>query len=275
MEYQDILARYPDAQLLKKGGQKQAYRVSHPDYGMVVLKVGTYESPRSLERIKREVATLKEIESPYYPKHYEFQVDEKKRFIILEEYIESLPLSACLTEYSDPKKALLLIRDLVIGLKVIWDKNIVHRDIKPDNILITPLGEAKIIDLGIARLLDLESLTTVGRAPLTRAYAAPEQIRPNPGIKFNHRTDQFNLGIILVQLLLKGAHPFDPNLVNTGYSYEENILSGRWHNSFFNGPTLSKISPLASKLLGHEQFQRYRTPDLLLEGLDSCLTRLP
>lgn len=73
---------------------------------------------------------------------------------------------------------------LVEGLSIIWDKNIVHRDLKPENIIIRPDGMPCIIDLGIARFLDLESLTrTISpmkwQPPI---YAAPEQLTNNKAL---------------------------------------------------------------------------------------------
>lgn len=271
--YDDILAQYNNPVLLKKGGQKSAYRISHPQYGAAVLKVGTYNSLRDLERIRREVITLQEIDSEYYPKNYDFTILEDDRFVIIEEYIPSRPLSECLTEYTEPRQALELIRRLVFGLSVLWNRKIVHRDVKPDNTLITEEGDVKIIDLGVARLLDMDSLTTLHGAPLTRRYAAPEQIRYNSSA-IDIRTDQFPLGIILVQLLLGGGHPFDPKIVGKGGDIVENILSNTWHSSFLTGPRLSNIKPIVSKLLGLQPYQRYRSADSLLQALNQCLERI-
>ena len=74
------------------------YRVNHPIYGEVALKIGQYSSPQSLERINREVSLLKDIDSEYYPKNYDFQVLPPDRFLIIEEYIDSQPLSLRLND---------------------------------------------------------------------------------------------------------------------------------------------------------------------------------
>lgn len=270
--FQDILATFPDAQLLKEGGQKAVFLITHPKYGKAVLKVGNYASSQTLERIQREVRTLREIDSAYYPKIFDFQVLPDNRFLIIEQYVDCIPLSSCLDQYADPIKVLVLLRELVIGLKIIWEKQIVHRDIKPDNILIASNGQPIIIDLGIARLLNEESLTqTLAlRGPATPLYAGPEQLL-NRKANIDIRTDQFNLGIITLQLLMKGIHPFDPAIVGAGENIVENILAGRWYRGVFSNPDILCLQPLVEKLLGKEPYMRFRTPDTLMRQIDECL----
>src|SRR5208337_3512314 len=266
MDDHDILTRFPisDPVLLKKGGQKAAYSVVHATYGRAVIKIGNYKYPESLERAKREVLVQREIESQYYPKNHDFQVVVPGVFVIIEEYIESEALSNCMGEFSSLPKIIPMVANLVAGLKIIWDKNIVHRDIKPDNILIGTDGIPRIIDLGIARLLDQESLThsLAARGPCTPIYAAPEQLS-NRKTEIDSRTDQFAIGILMMQLLLKGVHPFDPSLVG-GTSIVENIIAGTWYAKALEVPHLLPVKNLVNRLLGPEPFQRYRRSDTLL-----------
>ncbi len=272
--FQDILSTFPDAQLLKEGGQKAAFLISHPEYGKSVLKIGTYSRAQTLERIKREVKTLLEIDSIYYPKIFDFQIFPDNRFLIIEQYVDSIPLSACLDQYVDPIKVLSLLRELVIGLKILWGKNIVHRDIKPDNLLIASDGRPIIIDLGIARLLDEESITqTLALQPKTPIYASPEQLL-NRKASIDIRTDQFNLGIITLQLLLCGTHPFDPAIVASGEHIIGNILEGKWYRGAFTNPDIKILQPLIEKLLGREPYMRFRCPDNLMMQIDECLKAL-
>jgi serine/threonine-protein kinase len=266
------LSSYTNPVLLKEGGQKVVYRVTHPDYGEVALKIGQYSTQQSLERIKREVAVLKDIDSQYYPKNYDFQVVSADRFFIIEEYIDSKPLSAHIKDYDNPKEAIELIIHLITGLKIIWDKRVIHRDLKPDNILIIKNAPPKIIDLGIARLLDMDSITRTlaMRGPCTPIYAAPEQLS-NRKTEITIRTDLFNLGLILFQLLLQGEHPFDPMIVGSGATTVENILRNNWAKTRLNTPELIPIRPVIIRLLGHEPYQRYRNSELLLADLHTAL----
>ena len=224
-EHQKILGDYLDVVLLKQGGQKAAYRGRHPAYGQVVVKIGTYASLNGLKRIQREVEVLRGLSSVYYPRNIAFTTNPPNYFVIVEEYVPSTPLSYCLDQFLKPKDSLGFLKHLVTGLSVIWDKRVVHRDVKPDNILVLADATPKIIDLGIARLLDDESLTRTinAREPCTPNYAAPEQLK-NRKAQIDQRADQFGLGIVFVQLALGGDHPFDPSVVGGGDSIGRQYL---------------------------------------------------
>jgi len=264
---EDILAQGPyiDIEALPGSGQRQAYVVTHTGLKRkIVVKIGTYVYPEDIVRIKREVMLLKEIDSPYYPKNYDFkEVDGGHQFVIEEEYINAPSLDQCTERFAEPAKLLGLMGELVIGLDILWKKRVVHRDVKPGNILILKNGSPCIIDLGIARLLYLTTATVRGGAPYTPGYAAPEQMEYNKET-IDYRTDQFPLGIIMLQLLMAGDHPFHPRLVGDGISVVENIKYGRWCRG---EPRITVVQPLASRLLGHEPYMRYRDVGILLEEI--------
>lgn len=138
LKFQDILSKYSNPILLNQGGQKVVYKIDHPEHGSAVLKIGQASSKRGLERIRREVDIMRDLDSTYYPKNYDFVIYPQNRFVIIEEFIDLLPLSQYFNEFGEPKKIIIFLKQLVTGLKKLWDKNIVHRDIKPENILIKP-----------------------------------------------------------------------------------------------------------------------------------------
>lgn len=249
---------------LPSGGQKDVQLAEHISAGLVVIKRGAIKSFTSLERIKREVDLLSELKSDFYPLQHQFNIDVKtKEFEIVESYIEGKTLRDCMTDFKDPKDIFNLLHYLVQGLSIIWDKNIVHRDLKPENIIIRPNGLPCIIDLGIARFLDLEALTkTISPiGPCTPIYAAPEQLTNNKNL-IDPRTDFFGLGIITLELFL-GHHAFDPNVVGNQFSIVENIMQNIYITETTSIKRNDSITEFAAKTLQIQPYQRFRTHQML------------
>jgi serine/threonine protein kinase len=244
---------------LARGGQKTVYLAKHQTKGLVVIKRGPIKSLTSMERIKREVELLSDLQSEYYPTQYHFNIDLRtKEFEIVEDYIVGTTLRASMQNYNDPRSIFTLMNQLEIALKIIWDRNVVHRDLKPENIIIRANGNPCIIDLGIARFLDLDELTKTmaPMGPCTPIYAAPEQLSNHKNL-IDHRTDFFNLGLIALELYL-GAHPFDPAYVGNGYSIVENITNGIYISETGATPRNVGLSEFASKTLALQPYMRFR-----------------
>nr|WP_315155063.1 serine/threonine-protein kinase [uncultured Flavobacterium sp.] len=251
---------------LAQGGQKKVYLAEHPKLGKIVIKKGFIKSFTSLERIKREVKLLDQLVSEYYPKQYHFNIDFKtNEFEIVEEYIEGLTLRENFHQFINPESIFILLDSLIDGLSIIWDKNVVHRDLKPENIIIRENGKPCIIDLGIARFLDLDALTrTISPiGPCTPIYASPEQLN-NSKNSIDSRTDFFALGIIALELYL-GKHPFD--LPKEKFSIVENILKNNYIVETDVVKENKQISDLASKVLCNQPYMRLRNYELFKEFL--------
>ena len=262
------LKRFSDVKLIFIGGQKKVYFANHPEYGSVVIKIGDFKNGTQLERIKREVEFLRSINSKYFPKNYEFKVEEKERkFFIVEEFIRSKKITELTNYYNSEKRIIELLYNLIEALKFLWNSNIVHRDLKPDNILINDNFDPVIIDLGIARFLEYESLTnTIALfGPCTPIYAAPEQLL-NKKELINMRTDFFALGIIILEMHL-GYHPFLPEKVRDGKSIPENIVNGLYVHPNVKKGTSDSFSLLIERLLKVHPYQRFRNYEILRKFL--------
>ena len=103
------------------------------------------------------------------------------------------------------EEALRIAIQIASGLAKAHEKGIVHRDIKPGNVLLTGDGQVKIVDFGLAKLAGRTRLTRTGRTVGTVAYMSPEQAR---GEEVDHRSDLFSLGVLLYELLA-GKQPFE------------------------------------------------------------------
>jgi serine/threonine protein kinase len=158
--------------------------------------------------------------------------------IILEEYIEGNDLSDILDQYKgDDKKIMDLIFKVGTILTPVWDDKYVHRDLKPQNIRIRANGEPVVLDFGIARALDEESITATGGQPLSWYYASPEQYAGQKNL-ISYRTDFFCLGIVAYYLYTNQL-PFGNTkdlIAQTFTNPTIQIDSGNKHiNGFCNG----------------------------------------
>lgn len=262
----DTLARCQDVVSLAQGGQKKVLAATHPEFGSVVIKHGEYRYATTLERITREVQLLRDVESPYYPRQYEFLIEPVRReFLVIEERLDAVELADARGRFSTDSTIRRLLERLVCALDILWTRNVVHRDLKPANILITSEGEPRIIDLGIARFLDDESLTATlaGRGPATPIYAAPEQLL-NRKAMINHRTDFFLLGILTLELM-HGFHPYDPQHVGNQASLIDNLMNETYVPP---DPLRDKILVgFVNRVLHSQPFKRFRTVEAVMDHL--------
>jgi serine/threonine-protein kinase len=202
---------------LSFGGQKEVFKGSHQDYGDVVIKI-IKPSEDEYERTLREISAVEIIESENVPTVYKTNLEQSQPspIWIIEQCIPGKTLRALLKE---GKRFSLteIVEFLETLLKISTEaerKRIVHRDIKPENIILDDSGKYWLIDFGIARHLDLNSLTSTNRGLglFTVGYAAPEQFR-NIKKEISIRADLFSIGIVAMELLT-GKNPFIENARN-------------------------------------------------------------
>ncbi len=161
------------------------------------------------KRFKNEAATLARLQHPNVVALLDYHEDENGVYLIME-YVEGMPLDEYIDQKSGPIPEPLLSQlfaQILAGVSYAHRKKIVHRDIKPSNFLITPDNTIKILDFGIAKLLDQsdQKLTKTGTAIGTVLYMSPEQVK---GEKVDHRSDIYSLGVTLFQMAT-GQCPYD------------------------------------------------------------------
>lgn len=188
-----------------QGAQGTVYRAVARDGVDVALKL--YHADQVEERSTREVAALGRLTGETVAKlHGAGAVTlrgEDYRYIATT-FIDGRPLSDVISLGPlPPADAAAIGADIALAIDEIWALNIVHRDVKPPNIMVRADGRGILIDLGIARHLDLNTLTGPGIAWGTMGYFAPESLR---GRKPTCKADVFALGIVIQETLL-GRHP--------------------------------------------------------------------
>lgn len=207
----ELTKKYPSLKLIKafpESGQKWVFLVDVDPYGVVMLKI----IKNMDERIRREIDIVNQNDIPGVPKVREmstFTYNGKEYHYLFEEYIDGETLTDVLKRGPMPvKRCLVLLENLLTAVATLENLGIVHRDIKPDNIICASDGTFRLIDFGIARNLNLASLTLTLMAvgPHTPGYGAPELFQYSKA-KINSRADLFSVGVVAYQSVF-GVHPF-------------------------------------------------------------------
>jgi Tol biopolymer transport system component len=205
---QQTIGRYQILEEIAAGGQGTVYRAYHPDTRQIIaLKVlhPTLSGDRTyIERFRREASLAASIDHPNVVKIFEVGQDGDKHFMAL----EFLPESLARVIESGPQMpidaAAQFGLEVADGLAAAHALGIVHRDVKPQNVLIGADGTAKVTDFGIARAESLATMTATGVMMGTPHYMSPEQSR---GERADARSDVYSLGCMVYQMLA-GEVPF-------------------------------------------------------------------
>lgn len=197
---------------IAEGGQKWVFGATHAAYGDVVVKI--IKPDIDGQRVAREILAVAKANSPRVPKVFESgSVSETQGGQDLVWIIEQRVRGETVRTYIAKVGQLSLLEVLKLGIQVLEslvyaaDASVVHRDVKPDNILRDESGNFWLLDFGIARHLDMAALTKTSLGgPGTIGYAPPEQYR---GIKkdIDSRADLFALAVTMIECLT-GQHPF-------------------------------------------------------------------
>jgi serine/threonine-protein kinase len=179
----------------------------------VALKIlnwaNVFDRPAAMKQLRMEAATLSRVKHPSVVRFIDFGFDPRWPYLVTE-FFEGRPLGELLRAGGSlpPEWALYLISQMVDALGAVWRAGVVHRDIKPDNILVGPNGNGKLIDFGLAKADAIQAQQEkIGPEMAgTAAYLAPEQAKDASVV--DHRADIYSLGVTLYEALT-GRLPFE------------------------------------------------------------------
>jgi eukaryotic-like serine/threonine-protein kinase len=197
-----VVASGGQGTVFKANGLQAATGAAHP---VVALKI--YFEDQVEERTAREIAALRSLRCDTIVRLFDdgkCSLRGKSCIYIATTFIEGETLADAIGRGPLSAHAVAdIAHDIALAIDDIWKGRVVHRDIKPGNIMITPRGRAVLIDLGLARHLSLSPLTSAGKTWGTEGYFSPEHAR---GAQLTCKADVFSLGIVLQEALL-GRHP--------------------------------------------------------------------
>lgn len=217
--------RYEITELIGEGGMADVYKaidvVDNKVVAVKILKREFSENEEFLRRFRNESKAIAVLSHPNIVKIYDVGFSEKIQFIVME-YIDGITLK----EYIENermlswKEAVHFVTQILRALQHAHERGIVHRDIKPQNIMVFTDGTIKVMDFGIAKFAREEGRTATDQAIGTVHYISPEQAR---GDITDAKSDLYSVGIMLYEMLT-GKKPFDSdNPVSIAVMHMQNI----------------------------------------------------
>ena len=270
-EFPQMIGKYKILGIIAKGGMGIVYKAIHPSLKryVIIKKLTARGKSGNAERFKKEAQILLDLQSPYIVHLFDYFTEAGYRYMV-EELVDGLALDGLIKKQTSLPCpiAMLFMQDACFALKYAHSKDIVHRDIKPGNILISKRGEIKLADFGIASDSEEKenNLTQTGVALGTPAYMPPEQFEDSANV--DNRADIYALGIMLYEMVT-GTKPypgtFSLETLNT-------IKKGKYISPRKIDKTIpTKIAKLINKMIKPKAKNRYQNIDSVLKEVKKYL----
>jgi serine/threonine-protein kinase len=263
--------RYDLEERVGEGGMSTVYRardtVLEREVAIKVLHEQFSRDPEYVERFRREARAIARLSHPNIVTVIDRGEVDGRQFIVFE-HIRGETLKDVIAREGElpVERALALAHQIGRALVYAHEAGVVHRDVKPQNVLVDSEGSAKVTDFGIARTLDIdEALTETGTVLGTSGYIAPEQASGEPA---DERSDQYSLGVVLYELLT-GEVPYSgPNPMAVAMRHlRDPIPSVRAKR-----PDVSlRVDAIVARALAKRPRDRFPSLEAMLAALEASL----
>jgi len=268
IEWRSVESPYRLIELIGSGGMANVYRAVQVslDREVAIKRLHPYlmQNQPFLARFQKEAKAAASLRHENLVSVIDYGLDDDGYFIVME-YVRGKSLRELLDASSLPLEAALVIASKVaLGLDFCHRAGVVHRDVKPGNILLSEEGAVKLADFGIAKGED-SSITVTGTTLGSPAYMAPEQLR---SMEVDGRADIFSLGVVLYEML-SSRKPFDGDNYSAVIT---SILTSRAKPLCEISALIPvRLSLLVAQMLEKDPDQRIARMDEVLEKLDEQL----
>jgi eukaryotic-like serine/threonine-protein kinase len=265
--------RYEIEELVGHGGMSSVYKAHDSllerHVALKVLHEQYSDDDDFVERFKREARSVAQLQHPNIVTVIDRGEEDGRQYIVFE-YVDGENLKERVVREGrlDIREALEIALEVARGLAFAHEQGLVHRDVKPQNVLLNGDGRAKVTDFGIARTLDVDGMTQTGTVLGTSNYIAPEQASGQP---VDAHSDVYSLGAVLYELLT-GDVPFPgENFVAVAMKHlhepAPNLLDVRKDVPL-------RVAAAVDRALEKDPEQRFPTMDAFAAELDACLAEL-
>jgi eukaryotic-like serine/threonine-protein kinase len=265
-----VSGRYKLLEVIGDGGMAIVYRakdlILDRDVAVKVLRSEFNKDEDFIRRFKREAESATSLDHPNIVSIYDVGEDEEIYFIVME-YVQGKTLKQYIKEHGklSVEESLHIMKQIVSGMAVAHDHGIIHRDIKPHNILITENGTAKLTDFGIALAITSATITHTNSILGSVHYFSPEQAR---GGIANAKSDIYSFGAVLYEMVT-GRVPFvGESPVSVALKHlQENVIEPRR----LNPEIPQSVENIILKALAKNPLKRYDNAQELLSDMNSAL----
>jgi len=268
-----VAGRYELEELVGAGGMSSVFKARDTllerHVALKILHPHFTEDEQYVERFRREARAVASLSHPNIVTILDRGEDEGRQFIVFE-LVEGQTLADVLHEEGrlPVRRALEIAMQVARGLGFAHEQGLIHRDVKPQNVILNGDGRAKVTDFGIARSLDVQGVTQSGAVLGTSNYIAPEQAS---GRSVDRTTDVYSLGVVLFELLT-GEVPFPG----------ESFVAVAMQHVSEPPPSVLEVRPdvpvrvarAVDRALEKDPAERFPSMDAFAAELQACLAEL-
>ena len=272
-----LSGRYQIEEMLGQGGMSAVYKATDPNLKRVVavkmIHPHLSSDPDFVKRFEEEATAVAQLRHPSIIQVYDFNHDDDNYYMVLEfvpgetiqEHLKRLNASG---RHLSVTKAIEYIADICDAVDYAHQRGMIHRDIKPANLMLNVMGQAILMDFGIAKIVGGQRHTATGAVVGTAMYMAPEQIKgENP----DRRADIYSLGVTLFEML-GGRPPFEADSAMTLMMMHVNDPVPDVRD--LNPDVPDDLVAVVNKSLAKDPNERYQTAAQMAAALRNVLGRI-
>jgi serine/threonine protein kinase len=257
-----------------QGGMATVFKAYHAALdryvALKVMHTAFTEDPTFLERFQREALVVAKLDHPHIVPIFDYSNEEGRPYLVMK-YIEGVTLKEKLKKFRPTYREMLpIIEDVGSALAYAHELGIVHRDVKPSNVLISKEGKVYLTDFGLARMAQVSTTTLTSDQMIgTPQYISPEQATSSPNL--DYRTDIYSFGVLIYEMVV-GQVPFN---ADTPFAIiHDHIYTPLPLPSILNPNCPESIERVLLKALAKDPGERYKDVNTMVRAFRAAIRQL-
>jgi len=257
-----------------QGGMATVFKAYHAALdryvAMKVMHTAFTEDPNFLERFQREALVVAKLDHPHIVPIFDYSSEDGRPYLVMK-FIEGVTLKDKLKKFRPTYREMLpIIEDVGSGLTYAHELGIVHRDVKPSNVLISKEGKIYLTDFGLARMAQVSTTTLTSDQMIgTPQYISPEQATSSPNL--DYRTDIYSFGVLIYEMVV-GQVPFN---ADTPFAIiHDHIYTPLPRPTIHNPNCPEAIEKVLLKALAKDPAERYKDVNTMVRAFRGAIRQL-